>query len=110
MQLTGLDCDEFQAGVDTLQHLYQILTRQVSEGAMEPFTFGQVGHFNTLDFSARYFTSRYDDPSGEPIQFEQTVDPNGILASMSNSKYFHGEDNRVLYYMLEPIGENKMPR
>ena len=109
MQLTGLNCDEFRAGIDTLQRLHQILAQQVSEGAMEPFTFSQVGHFDTLDFSTRYFTSCNDDPLGEPIRFEHAVDPNGILASMPNSKYFHGEDNQVLYYVLELIGENKEP-
>jgi hypothetical protein len=109
VQLTGLNCDEFQAGIDTLQCLHQILSRQVSEGTMEPFSFGQVGHFNTLDISTRYFSSRYDDPFGEPIQFERTVDPNGILARMSNSKYFHGEDNQVLYYGLKINGDDETP-
>ena len=87
-----------------------MLARQMSEGSMEPFTFGQVRQFNTLDISTRYFTSRYDDPLGQQIEFDPMVDPNGILASMPNGKYFHGEDNKVLFYILKPSGDEKSSR
>lgn len=87
-----------------------MLARQVSEGTMEPFTFGQVHQFDTLDISTRYFTSRYDDPLGQQIEFDPMVDPKGILASISNSKYFHGEDNKVLFYVLKPSGDEKASR
>jgi hypothetical protein len=77
---------------------------------MEPFMFGQVHQFDTLDISTRYFTSRYDDPLGQQIEFDPMVDPKGILASISNSKYFHGEDNKVLFYVLKPSGDEKASR
>jgi hypothetical protein len=65
---------------------------------MEPLTFTQFNHSDTLELATRYVTSRYDDPNGAALSFNQTTDPNGILASMRNSKYFHGDDNKVLFF------------
>ena len=100
MQLTGFDCDEFCVCIDTIRNLHQILARQVSEGAMEPFMSSQFGQFEAVEFSTRYFTSRRDNPCGIATPFDTFTDRNGILAGMSNDKYFHGEDNKVLYYTL----------
>jgi hypothetical protein len=110
VQLTGFDCKEFQTCINKLQHLHQIFARQVPEGDMEPLTLGQFRHFNTVELTTRYFTSRQDDPNGAEIPFDQTTDPNGILSCMSNSKYFHGEDNRVLYYILKYVGNENTTR
>ena len=67
---------------------------------MEPLTLGQFGHLDTIEVATRYFTSRRDDPFGVAVPFNRHVDPKHILTNMSNDKYFHGEDNRVLYYAL----------
>jgi hypothetical protein len=87
--------------VESIQRLNQAFARQVSEGAMDSFTTGQCGKFDAVEFSTRYFTSRRDDPFGEAIPFDSMVDPKGILASMVNSTYFHGEDNQVLYFVMK---------
>ena len=101
VELTGFNSDHFNASISTIQHLFQIFSRQVPEGAIEPLKFGQFGQYSVVEFSTRYFTSRCDDPHGEALPFDQTTDPKGILANMSNSKYFHGDDNKVLYYALQ---------
>jgi hypothetical protein len=64
IQLTGFNCDKFGDGIDTLQRLHQILSRQVPEGAMEPFAINQLGRFPMVELATRYFTSRRDDPTG----------------------------------------------
>jgi hypothetical protein len=96
--------------VDTLQRLHQEFARQVSEGSMDPFSVGQYGGFDTIDFSTRYFTSRRDDPFGDVIAFDNTVDPKGLLVSMTNGTYFHGEDNQVMYFALKNNGDGRSPR
>jgi hypothetical protein len=68
---------------------------------MEPLEFSQFHGSDTVEFSTRYFTSRHDDPNGNAIPFNRYTDPHGVLSRMSNSRYFHGEDNQVLYYTLE---------
>ena len=84
-----------------LQYIFHKFSRQVPEGAIEPLKFGQFGQYDAVEFSTRYFTSRHDDPHGDALPFDQHTDPKGILAKMSSPKYFHGEDNKVLYYMLQ---------
>jgi len=101
VQLTGFDSDDFKASIETMQHLYQIFTHQVPEGAIEPLNFGQFGQYSVVEFSTRYFTSRHDDPHGDVLPFDRSTDPKGILANMSNPKYFYSEDNKVLYYGLQ---------
>jgi len=101
VQLTGFNSDKFKASIDTMQHLFQIFARQVPEGAIEPLNLGHFGQYGVVEFSTRYFTSRRDDPHGEALPFDRYTDPKGILAKMSNPKYFHGEDNKVLYYALQ---------
>jgi hypothetical protein len=103
VQLTGFDCDEFQTCIGTLRRLHQMFARQVPEGDMEPFTTGKFHHFDTVEFATRYFTSRRDDPDGTEMPFDQSVDPNGVLSRMANNKYFHGEDNQVIYYILKQV-------
>jgi hypothetical protein len=100
VQLTGFNTEKFQTCVDTLQCLHQALARQVLEGAMDPFTVGQNGRFDTVEFSTHYFTARQDDPFGDAILFNNAVDPKGVLASMTDDTYFHGGDNEVMYFTL----------
>jgi hypothetical protein len=77
---------------------------------MEPFALGQFHHFDTVEFATRYFTSRRDDPNGTALPFDRSTDPNGVLSGMSDNKYFHGEDNKVLYYVLKSVDDNSHPR
>ena len=77
---------------------------------MEPLVFGQLGCHLTVDLATCYFTSRQDDPTGAPLDFDQTTDPMGILTCMVNDKYFHGEDNRVQYFTMGPYGTENSPK
>jgi len=77
---------------------------------MEPFAINRLGRFPMVELATRYFTSRRDDPTGVPLDFDRTIDPNGILASMVNGKYFHGEDNRVEYFIMERSDNEDPPR
>jgi hypothetical protein len=104
VQLTGFDCDKFQTCIDTLHRLHQKFSRQVPDGDMEPLTLGQFHNFDTVEFATRYFSSRRDDPNGVEMSFDQSTDPNGVLARMANNKYFHGEDNKVIYYIFDNEG------
>jgi len=71
---------------------------------------GQYGRFDTIDFSTRYFTARHDDPFGDAIPFGDTIDPKGILASMTNDAYFHGGDNETVYFALKHNDDGRSPQ
>jgi hypothetical protein len=77
---------------------------------MEPLVFDQLGCHPTVELATRYFTSRQDDPTGLPLDFDQTTDPKGILTSMVNGKYFHGEDNRVKYFRMDHCDAESPPK
>ena len=71
------------------------------EGAIKPLDFSHFSQYAAIEFSTRYFTSHHDDLHSDALPFDQSMDPKGILANISNPKYFHGEDNKVLYYILQ---------
>jgi len=77
---------------------------------MEPLIFSEFGRFITIDLVTCYFTSRQDDPTGIPMKFDQSTDPKGVLSRMINGKYFHGEDNKVLYYRLRCGDDGEAPK
>ena len=81
-----------------------MFSRQVPDGDMEPLALGRFHNFDTVEFTTRYFTSRRDDPNGVEMPFDQSTDPNGALAQMANNKYFHSEDNKVIYYIFDNEG------
>jgi hypothetical protein len=96
--VTGLGTPGFELTIAKIQCLSQIISRQVSEGTMDHFIHGFFQENSALDVGTRYFTSRKDDPMSPAAPFDHTIDPKGILLSMSDDKYFHGVDNMVKYY------------
>lgn len=106
VQVTGLNLPPFETCIDNMQHLHQVLSRQVPEGDMELFSPSTSLSYPSIEFGTRYFTSRRDDPLSAAMPFDHAVDPKGILTSMVADGYFHGEDNKVLYYRLVPSSGN----
>jgi len=90
--------------------MHQTLARQVTEGTMDRFEVNNLGQFDTVQFTTRYFTSHRDDPLGTAIPFDRSMDPKGVVATMLNDSFFHGEDNQVLYYMLKYSDDDSIPQ
>jgi hypothetical protein len=99
--VTGLDTTGFQSYIDNLRILHQKLSRQFPDKAMQDFTPSTYMEYMALAIGTRYFTDRRHDNSSPHIPFEHAIDPKGILTSLANSRYFHGQDNCVLYYKLK---------
>jgi len=106
VQVTGLNLPLFETCIDNMQHHRQVLSRQVPEGDMEAFSPNTSLSYPSIEFGTRYFTSRRDDPLSAAMPFDHAIDPKGILTSMIANRYFHGEDNKVLYYRLVPSSGN----
>jgi len=98
VKMTGLGTPGFEASIDNIRHLNQIIARQVSEGTMDQFTHSFFLEHSALDVGTRYFTLRKDDPMSPAAPIDCTMDPKGILASMVDDKHFYGIDNTVKYY------------
>jgi hypothetical protein len=91
----------FQTSVDYLQQIHELFSRQFPEGALEKFRTDQFMTNSAINLATRYFTSRRDDPYSPSIPLSPMIDPKGVLSSMQNDVYFHGEDNAVVYYALQ---------
>ena len=102
IQLTGLNTPLFNLCIESLVNIHGKFSRKLTVDGFEPFKVDSFGSFPCLNISTRYFTSRKDDSQSLAIPFNPAVDPRGILASMSTTAYFHGEDNQVLYYAAVP--------
>jgi hypothetical protein len=89
--------------------MHLMLSRQVPEGLMEPYTASSFQEYSAIEAGTRYFTARRDDPQGAAIPFDSAVDPKGLLSSMANDRYFHGQDNKVLYYCLSRDSHQGQP-
>jgi hypothetical protein len=57
-------------------------------------------NYRTIHIGTCYFMSCRNDPEAPVILFDCTVDPKHILSSMTDNIYFHGPDEKVLYYTL----------
>jgi hypothetical protein len=102
--ITGLNIPLFESYIDNLRILHQKLGRHFPECAMLDFTTSTYTEYTALSIGTRYFTDRRHDKASYHIPFEHNVDPKGILSSMSNTRYFHGTDNEVLYFKLTSDG------
>jgi hypothetical protein len=76
--------------------------RNVPEGSLESWTLTTASTAKGSKFEAsnRYFTSKRDAPNMESIPISPLVDPRGILESLKNGDFFHGEENEVCYYRV----------
>ncbi|KAJ3517772.1 hypothetical protein NMY22_g13893 [Coprinellus aureogranulatus] len=96
VRLSGLNTASFELAVQRIQDIMAIWCRSVSK--ILPATFvGEDEQGNYLDLSNRYFSSMRDGRGGPAKPFTDDVDPTGVLASMENDQYYHGEENTVLY-------------
>jgi hypothetical protein len=101
VQLCGLGTSAFDNSLTGLIKLHEKFRRYLPEGNLTDFQADTFQEFQSLNISTRYFTSRFDNPDGIAIAFQHNVDPNNILASFPHNRYFHSQDNQVLYYQYK---------
>jgi hypothetical protein len=89
----------FATCIHNLNQLHEMFSRQLLENTLESFEADTYRSYKALNFATRYFTSRQEDPHSPALSFSPNVDPKRILTSMITDRYFHGEDNKVNYYI-----------
>jgi hypothetical protein len=110
VKITGLGTPGFESSIENIRRLSQIITRRVPEGTMDQFTHCFFLEHSALDVGTHYFMSRKDNPMGLAAPLDHTIDPKGILASMSDDKHFYGIDNMVKYYLATEDSTEEMIR
>lgn len=99
--IAGLGVPRFDQAMGAASEIYGLFDRTFPEGQLESWSASDSpGPENCAGLSAsnRYMTPRKDVPDAQHIPFPASVDPKGILESMSNSDYVHTEENEVLYF------------
>lgn len=76
--------------------------RNVPEASLESWslTTASMAEGTAFEASNRYFTSKRDAPDMEPVPISPMIDPRGILESLKNGEFVHGEENQVCYYQV----------
>ena len=99
--ITGLGTPTFERSVNAAKVIYEMFQRQYPQGKLESWNPGTHRGCTTLEMSNRYFTPKRDAPDMEHIPFDKLVDPFGVLETMIESGYTHGEENKVRYFARE---------
>lgn len=96
VRISGLGTATFQKATQGLGDIVALFSRTVSK--IQPPSFvGVDEHGPFMDVSTRYFSSARDKRGGVRVPFSSDVDPTGALAAIDGPKYYHGEENSVLY-------------
>jgi hypothetical protein len=84
--------------------------RTLKERSLERWQPTLYGGHLALDMSNRYFSSRRLNGSATPTPFQETVDPEGILADMARDDLVHCDENNVMYCKLVSGGDGEEER
>ena len=96
VRISGINTASFNQAIQSIKDIIAIYSRTVSK--IQPPSFvSDDEHGAYLDVSNRYFSSTRDTRGGLAIPFAKEVDPSGTLGSLVGSKYYHGEENSVMY-------------
>jgi hypothetical protein len=106
VSLTGLGSTTFNEGIQSIIAIEDIFSRQVGDQNMEPWKVGTWQDWQTIYLSNRYFSSCKNHRNLQSVPFHHFVDPDGTLATISNSRndLVHCADNVVEYYEMSDDG------
>ncbi|KAJ3519865.1 hypothetical protein NMY22_g13007 [Coprinellus aureogranulatus] len=96
IRLSGLDTAGFNTALQNIGDIVALFSRSVSN--MQPMTFiADDEHGAYLELSNRFFSTTRDRRGGPAVDLSVEVDPNGVLSSLAGERYYHGEENAVMY-------------
>ncbi|KAF8879257.1 hypothetical protein BD779DRAFT_1407445, partial [Infundibulicybe gibba] len=97
--IMGLGSPTFEYAMNAVVDISRMFDRQFPEGKMELWIVSTTDREqSSIEVSNRYFTPKRDAPQMTRVPFPESVDPQGILESMTKAGYVHGEENEVGYY------------
>ncbi|KAJ3526607.1 hypothetical protein NMY22_g10097 [Coprinellus aureogranulatus] len=103
VRISGLSSLAFETAIQRLQDIVAIWSRCVSRIQVPSFV-GLDDRGAYLDVWNRYFSSRREGGGGPVKALTPEIDPIGLLTSMQDEQYYHGEENSVLYIQRNPGG------
>lgn len=108
VQICGLGDASFFQAIKTIREAYIKFERVFPSGTLEPWQFSTFENFPAIDAANRYFEATQTDDGKEPVAFASGVDPKNILQDIADRDNLkHTDDNRVLFYIMKRVGEDK---
>ncbi|KAK7033687.1 hypothetical protein VNI00_012687 [Paramarasmius palmivorus] len=95
--LTGHDTPTFSDAIKGLERIIKLLHYSVRDYSPQPLTSFTNGYVS-LEITNRYFTSKRFANEKDCLDFNNDVDPKGILSDMRGDSFVHTPDNVVEYY------------
>lgn len=105
--LTGLNSPQFDLALDGIQAIHSIFSKDVRLSKLHPWMPGTFAGYKTIEADNRYFTSAKFANRSNVVPFDPLVDPDGVLASVDQSRYLHVASNNVGYFTRQITPENK---
>lgn len=105
--LIGCETPTFDEAIDAAQEIYGMFDRNVQDTLLEPWSLpsSPVTQGRALDASNRYLTSKRDAPGAISVPIPATIDPRGILESLTKGGFLYSEENEVQYYQVHKSSE-----
>jgi hypothetical protein len=100
--LTGLNTSKFEMSMEGIGAIFCALDQDVRAAShvLNPWSPGQFQCWSTITISNNYFsTGPYPF---EHVDFDSTMDPNGLLARIDKNQFHHTVENCVGYFERVP--------
>ncbi|KAH6888304.1 hypothetical protein BKA70DRAFT_1442951 [Coprinopsis sp. MPI-PUGE-AT-0042] len=105
--ISGLGSPLFDKAMDAMEKAYMEFYNRTQDRSMTPWTPSSYGHFTAIDAYAKYFSHRGAYPDDAKEEFDDKVDPEGVLQALVDNEYFHGPDNAVDYMQMVRTSEGR---
>jgi hypothetical protein len=101
IQLTGLESEQFQFNIDSVNAASDLFARHLVPGKYHPWIPDKFMTYPALNIYNRYFYSIGDCTGESAISFSDTIDPEHLLSTMGSSAgLIHTTDNQVEYFKM----------
>ncbi|KAJ7822233.1 hypothetical protein B0H13DRAFT_2376771 [Mycena leptocephala] len=109
-ELCGLETETFAIAKAKIAEIKQRFAEHLCNAVFQ-IASEKVGPFgSTVTATNRFFTCKRDAPTEQDGEFEDGVDPMGVLSRLKTEDLIHAAENRVKYFKLIIGDENTKPQ
>ncbi|KAK0439740.1 uncharacterized protein EV420DRAFT_1650785 [Desarmillaria tabescens] len=97
--VTGFGTNTFKQSIKAMACIVAMFSQDIGYARLNNVKFTSTYQsYPTIHLSNRYFSRRDQVLQRDEIEFDQNIDPFGLLSKMGGQKYCHAKENAVYYY------------
>jgi hypothetical protein len=96
--MMGFQTPSFLAAADNLSSIYAVFAQCLLPTKLQAWVLDNYEDFHSVSVSNRLFMARMEATADPALELGHDVDPEGRLAELAQSQYFHSEDNKIRYW------------